>query len=409
MSRGRRTKANKQELFSQICSQINLPCQDSWKSTGSTITADGFQAVLEQTARNTGIPPAYFEEHEALAWRLVHKSIEAIVLALEVINKPSIGYRLEDFLFLFINAWELLLKARLVSAAKDTAAIQDRSDPSKTVTFAWALKENFPSNTDATRMNLSRIEDLRNNATHLFIDVVPPNVLLICQAGILNYARHLEEWFNRSLGDRIPLGMIFLVSEFDPRSFSLESPALSRRIPTDAIAYLRQWQDRVKADINSLADDQVGQYAIKIDLNLSLTNNQSKADILASFQPQAGDTAAVCIRFQRLIDKYQYSYTGLMAAIKAKRPGTKQSEVNAVIARCNIKDNPEFAAYNFRNREHEERYKRTKVLPTGTPVLYGIKAIDYIVSQLVPAAAQAVRAAQLPTVSVQPADPAPAS
>jgi len=46
---------------------------------------------------------------------LRESSIEAIVLSLEIINKLSISYRLQTFAFLFCNAWELLLKAKLVA------------------------------------------------------------------------------------------------------------------------------------------------------------------------------------------------------------------------------------------------------------------------------------------------------
>ena len=46
--------------------------------------------------------------------RLVEKSIEAYVLALETINRLTIQYRLETFCYLICNAWELLLKAKIL-------------------------------------------------------------------------------------------------------------------------------------------------------------------------------------------------------------------------------------------------------------------------------------------------------
>ncbi len=112
MPRGTRAVAPKQSLFSEICTQLNIQAQGSWMSSGSTVTAPGFQAVLEQVAKNSGVPPTYLRDYEVLVWRLIHKSVEAMVLALEIVNKPSIGYRLESFLFLFINAWELSSESR---------------------------------------------------------------------------------------------------------------------------------------------------------------------------------------------------------------------------------------------------------------------------------------------------------
>ena len=47
-----------------------------------------------------------------LKGRLLNKSVDAYVLALETINRLSIQYRLEAFCYLICNAWELLLKGK---------------------------------------------------------------------------------------------------------------------------------------------------------------------------------------------------------------------------------------------------------------------------------------------------------
>lgn len=46
--------------------------------------------------------------------RLLDKSCEAFVLAIELYNRPSIRYRVEGFSFFVCNAWELMLKAKLL-------------------------------------------------------------------------------------------------------------------------------------------------------------------------------------------------------------------------------------------------------------------------------------------------------
>ena len=47
--------------------------------------------------------------------RLVRKGEAALLAAIEVYNKPGFLYREETFSILTLNAWELLLKARLVA------------------------------------------------------------------------------------------------------------------------------------------------------------------------------------------------------------------------------------------------------------------------------------------------------
>ena len=47
--------------------------------------------------------------------RLLDKSKEAFVMAIEIYNKPTIKYRLEGFSFFICNAWELMLKAHIIN------------------------------------------------------------------------------------------------------------------------------------------------------------------------------------------------------------------------------------------------------------------------------------------------------
>ena len=50
----------------------------------------------------------------SLQEKLLEKSKEAFLLAIELYNKPTIKYRIEGFSLFICNAWELMLKAHLV-------------------------------------------------------------------------------------------------------------------------------------------------------------------------------------------------------------------------------------------------------------------------------------------------------
>lgn len=53
-------------------------------------------------------------EQETLIYdRLVDKSIDAFTFAIEIINKPTLRHRSENFVFNMCNAWELMLKSQL--------------------------------------------------------------------------------------------------------------------------------------------------------------------------------------------------------------------------------------------------------------------------------------------------------
>jgi Protein of unknown function (DUF3644) len=56
---------------------------------------------------------------------LVDKSLEACIAAIEIYNKPDFRYREEAFSILMLNAWELLLKARILKENRSkTRAIE---------------------------------------------------------------------------------------------------------------------------------------------------------------------------------------------------------------------------------------------------------------------------------------------
>lgn len=78
---------------------------------------------------------------------LMKKAIAAGLSAIEVYNKPSFEYRDETFSILMINAWELMLKARILQQNDNKMRSilhrepRQRKDGTKT-------KKLFPKKTD---------------------------------------------------------------------------------------------------------------------------------------------------------------------------------------------------------------------------------------------------------------------
>ena len=53
---------------------------------------------------------------------MLEKSVAAMLSAIEIYNKPDFKYREETFSVLCINAWELLLKAKVLNLASNKPA-----------------------------------------------------------------------------------------------------------------------------------------------------------------------------------------------------------------------------------------------------------------------------------------------
>ena len=58
-------------------------------------------------------------------------------MGLELYNKPTIKYRIEGFSFFICNAWELMLKAKLL---KDNISIYYSDNPNRTLNLSDVIK-----------------------------------------------------------------------------------------------------------------------------------------------------------------------------------------------------------------------------------------------------------------------------
>ena len=111
-----------------------------------------------------------------LKGRLLENSTDAYVLALETINRLSIKYRLETFAYLICNAWELMLKAKIIQDDGDRKSIyykKKRGEPRRSLSLRDCLRRVFPDDFDPTRRNIELVADLRDEATHLVIGQIP--------------------------------------------------------------------------------------------------------------------------------------------------------------------------------------------------------------------------------------------
>ena len=100
---------------------------------------------------------------------LLSKSEEAYLMAIEIINKPTINYRTEGFCFFICNAWELLLKAYLINKANDINVINYKDGTNRTIGLDECVEKVFTSTTDKTKNNITLLRNIRNKATHLIL------------------------------------------------------------------------------------------------------------------------------------------------------------------------------------------------------------------------------------------------
>ncbi|OHB55618.1 MAG: hypothetical protein A2Y07_09685 [Planctomycetes bacterium GWF2_50_10] len=152
---------------------------------------------------------------------MLHKSIAAVLSAIEIYNKPDFKYRSETFAILCINSWELLLKARILQLNKNRVSsilqfekrkrsdgtlstklyrVQNRSGNYNTVGLFKALDLLISEYGDTipavVRHNLEALVEIRDNSIHFLNEsvILEKKVLELGTAAIKNYVRLAEKW-----------------------------------------------------------------------------------------------------------------------------------------------------------------------------------------------------------------------
>ena len=143
---------------------------------------------------------------------LVDKSVQAALAAIEIYNKPDFRYREETFSILLINAWEILLKAKVVKVGlekiealyipdKDNPGefVKSRSGNYRTITIGKAINE--VSLDERLKANLFILVELRDNAIHFRNEspILNTKLLEVGTASLLSYLEICKEWFKKDL------------------------------------------------------------------------------------------------------------------------------------------------------------------------------------------------------------------
>ncbi|KTG16739.1 hypothetical protein AUR63_01350 [Guyparkeria sp. XI15] len=81
---------------------------------------------------------------------------------------------------------------------------------------------------------------------------------------------------------------------------------------------------------------------------------------------------------EHLTKNYPLSALELAEKVKSAVPETGRHEVWACIRENDIKNNPDYAAYNFRNKKQEDEFKETGKIPKATPSIYNHAAVEFI-------------------------------
>lgn len=297
--------------------------------------------------------------------RFVDKAAAAITSAVEVYNKPSFAYREETFAILALNAWELLLKAKVLKNAgndlKSLRVYEARRTKSGKPSKKLYLKRNRAGNPHSipiasciaildkstsklpleVKGNLVALTAIRDNSVHFVTasPVLAKQAQELAAASIKNFVLLAKQWFSRDLSAalHLVLPLSFVSGSADAESVVV-SPDESR-----LIKYLR-----VLAEADN---DHTSQYSVAVRLQVKIEKSSLASASKVQISKDA-DAVKVMLSEQDIREKYPWDYRELCRRLGERYRDFKQDSRFHALRKPMLSD---------------ERFAKPRFLDPGNP------------------------------------------
>ena len=282
------------------------------------------------------------EDKNILINRMLLKSQEAFLLAIELYNKPTIKYRLEGFAFFICNAWELLLKAQII---KNDGNIYYKDKPERTIALSDCVKKVFTNDKDPIRKNLEIIIDLRNKSTHFIIQEMENIYLPFLQANTLNYSQKIYDFFNIDITQQIETSFLSLMTNnAEPNEMKILSVYGNE---------IFNRYKKIKNETNSLLEiEQNSKLAINVNLNLKVVKNVKGANLTFAIASDAEEAIYIVDKVKDINTTYPYTQKTARETImnnlarKSININLHQNNFGLICNKYDLKSNEDYFYYH---------------------------------------------------------------
>ena len=200
--------------------------------------------------------------------KMIEKSKEAFVMAIEIYNKPTIKYRVEGFSFFICNAWELMLKAHMINKFGENS-IYYKDNPKRTITLENCIQKIFTNEKSPLHRNLLKIIELRNTSTHFITEEYEMIYIPLFQACVLNFVEKVQEFHQVDMTEVVPQNFLTLAVSMK----SLDENIIRVKYPEEIAERILDTNSSLAPMINENNQS----FAIKIEHYHYLTKDKNKA------------------------------------------------------------------------------------------------------------------------------------
>lgn len=325
------------------------------------------------------------------ARQMLDKSISAMLAAIEVYNKPTFEYREEAYSILAVNAWELLLKARILQIDNNKIAsiidYEKRQLGNGKLSNKLYKKKNRTGNDTSiglfkacdrlandyadtinpvVRKNLEALTEIRDNAVH-FLNKdfeLRKKVHEVGTANLKNYVNIVRQWFGVGLSDF----KLFLMPIAFLRDIGSAEGVMLNTEERNLLEYIKGLENEVDDDV---AND--FNLSLNIGIRIRRVSEAAGAEVVISDKP---DAIPVKLEEEDIRAKYPWDYGILSKRLQDRYSDFKLAQKYHDIRKglekdpklCNTRyldpGNSNSATKKFYNsniiREFDKHYKKKK-------------------------------------------------
>jgi hypothetical protein len=306
---------------------------------------------------------------KARSKELLNRAVSAMLGAIELYNKPSFPYRMETFVILAVNAWELLLKAKWLDEnhnklkslyvherRKNKSGKQSGKEYIKktrvgmpfTHSIDWLIKQlHEQKKLDiAVFQNLQGLIEIRDASIHFYTTSRDFNVRLYeyGAACVKNFITASREWFKRELSELglhlLPLGFFNLSTQVDGIPFNAEETALLKFLDN---------LDKVQDKPESL-------YSVTVNVEIKLTKSKTK-DAIGVRTTNDPNALEVHLTEEQIKEKYPWDYKTLTSKCKERYSDFKVDK-NYHNTRKSLLNNERFGTVRYLDPDNKKSSKK---------------------------------------------------
>ena len=288
---------------------------------------------------------------------LAKKSLAASLAAIEIYNKPSFSYREETFAILMINAWELLLKARIIQKTggkwQSVYVLESRRNKDGTKSARKTFQRNRagqPMTVGLDRAanivsgygnngidqpciaNLRLLQSIRDSAIHLYnVEAdLAFRIYRIGSAALRNFVTAYEDWFGSDL-DRYNLYLLPIA--FRPPSDVVVSPRAVRQ-PEVAMRLMKEMAEAENQ--NPATSSSRFDVAIQVELNYRRTTDSHGIPV----RKDSRDPSSIQVTWteEQVRTRYPWDYHELTSRIASRYIDFVRNKRYYGIKKCLEKD-----------------------------------------------------------------------